>query len=142
MEWILLMEGQASSTHWLLHQTRQNKSICLNNSLKRNSTPKMALSSPMLWYPFLAMIMASTLLEVEVLRWVPYYMHGLPLVLSKSNQVQWFSQWLVIFWMVYIFPIVELTSNVHFRVCQPSLYLLLSSLAWIDNVFMIWECWK
>ena len=129
MEWILLMEGQASSTHWLLHQTLQNKSICLNNSFKRKSIPQTTLSSPLLWYPLLAMIMASTLLEVEVFRWVPYYMHGLPLVLSKSNQVQWFSQWLVIFWMVYIFPIVELTSNVHFRVCQPSLYLLLSNLA-------------
>ncbi|CBI35232.3 unnamed protein product, partial [Vitis vinifera] len=80
MFYILLMI--ASSTHWLMHQTRQNKSICLNNSLKRNSIPKMALSSPLLWYPFLAMIMASTLLEVEV-----------------------------------------------FRVCQPSLYLLLSNLA-------------
>ena len=57
MEWILLMEGQASSTHWLLHQTWQDKSIFLNNSLKRNSIPKMTLISSLLWYPFLAMIM-------------------------------------------------------------------------------------
>ena len=45
-------------------------------------------------------------------------------------------------WMMYIFSMVELTSNVHFRVFQPLLYLLLSSLAWIYNVFMIWECQK